>query len=36
MRGLNWIDVAQDRKKCQAVVNTVIKSGLHRPREFHD
>ena len=28
--GLDWIDLAQDRDKWRAVVNTVMNSGLHK------
>ena len=26
--GMDWIDLAQDNGKCQAVVNTVMNSGV--------
>jgi hypothetical protein len=30
--GINWIDVAQDRKRCRALVNVVMTSGFHKLR----
>jgi hypothetical protein len=32
--GMDWIDLAQDRDRCQALVNTVVNIGFHKIRRI--